>query len=54
MKFFAKSFHNFGCKLRVQRVHLAGLARGKVDNQKRYNRDKKKGDGLLNNASADK
>lgn len=35
MKFLAKSFHNFGCKLGIQGVHLAGLARGQVNDQKR-------------------
>jgi len=49
MKFFAKSFHHLGCKLGVERVHLARLARGKVNDQKRYYRDKKQGDDLLNN-----
>ena len=54
MEFLAKPFDNLGGKLRVKRVHLARLARGKMDDQKRYDRDKKECDDLLNNASTDK
>ena len=54
MKFRAKTLNDLRGELGVEWVNLAGFARGKMDNRKRYNRDKKKRNDLLYDASANK
>jgi hypothetical protein len=54
MKLFLKSFHHFGGKLGIQRIHLARLSGRKMDDQKGDNGDKKKRNGFLNNTASDK
>ncbi|GAJ12279.1 unnamed protein product [marine sediment metagenome] len=53
VKLFAKSLYHLRRKLGIQRVYLAGLARCKVDDQKRDNRDKEQGDDLLYDTATD-
>ena len=54
MKLLTKSLYHLRRELRIQRINLAGLTRGKVDDQERHDGDKEKGDDLLYDASTDK
>ena len=54
MKLLTKSLYHLRCELRVQGINLAGLTRGKVDDQERYDGDEEKGDDLLYDASTNK
>jgi hypothetical protein len=49
----AEPLYHLGRKLRIHGINLAGLARRKVNDQKRRDRDKEQGDDLLNDAAAD-
>ena len=53
MKRLSKSLHHLRRELGVQGINLAGLTRGKVDDQERHDGDEKKGDDLLYDASTD-
>ena len=54
MKFLTKSFHHLRRELGIKGIHLAGFARGKMDDQKGDHRDEEKGDDLLYDTSANK
>ena len=53
IKFPAVAFHHFGCEFGVQGIHLAGLTRRQMDNQKRNHGYKKEGNAFLNGAAGD-
>ena len=53
MKFFAKSFDHLGSKLRIERIYLARCPRSEVNDQEGYDRDKKQGNGFLDDAATD-
>ena len=54
MKFFPKPLYHLWGELGIQGINLAGLTRGKVDDQERHDGDKKNGNDLLYDASANK
>ena len=54
MEFSPKTFYNLRRKLGVERIHLARLTRGEVDNQKRDNHHKEQGDDFLHNTATNK
>jgi len=54
MKFFPKSLHHLWGELGIQGINLAWLARSKMNDQKGYDGDKKNGNDLLYDASANK
>ena len=54
MKLFPKSLHHLWGELGIQWINLAGLARSKMNDQKGYDGDKKNGNDLLYDASANK
>jgi len=54
MKFFLKSFHHFRSELGIHGIHLARLAGGNMNDQKRYDGDEKQGNNFLDSTASDK
>jgi hypothetical protein len=53
MKRLSKSLHNLRRKFGIQRIHLARLSGGQMNDKKRDHRDKEKGDHFLYEATTD-